>query len=163
MHDIIELVFYKQQQIKKNTKYCKFYKWFLPLTSSRWQVQISPPQPIPNRTPRPIIEHNRPFITFHYTSPYRPQCKRLVFLTLHNFKDEDYLDGEDDDVDGGQDEDDVDVGGVKDYHGDAMSWDVTAVGGDICQSPDKEAVQCCQSYLGEEMQKSKYLCASAPG
>ena len=44
-----------------------------------------------------------------------------------------------------------------------MSWDVTAVGGDICQSPDKEAVQCCQSYLGEEMQKSKYLPASALG
>ena len=86
-----------------------------------------------------------------------------MFLTLHNFKDDDYLDGEYDDVDGGRDEDDVDVDGVKDYHGDAMSWDVTAVGGDICQSPDKEAVQCCQSYLGEEMQKSKYLCASAPG
>ena len=65
---------------KKNTKYCKFYKWFLPLTSSQWQVQISPPQPIPNRTPRPIIEHNRPFITFHYTSPYRPNASGQSFL-----------------------------------------------------------------------------------
>ena len=65
---------------KKNTKYCKFYKWFLPLTSSQWQVQISPPQPIPNRTPRPIIEHNRPFITFHYTSPYRTHASGQSFL-----------------------------------------------------------------------------------
>ena len=78
-NDIIEHVFYKQQQIK-NTTYCKFYKWFLPPTSSRWQVQISPPQPIANRTPRPIIEHNRPFITFHYTSPYRPHASGQSFL-----------------------------------------------------------------------------------
>lgn len=53
--------------------------------SQLWQVQITPPPPIPDRTPCPIIEHNRSFITFHYTPPYRLRASssRLIWTIYY--------------------------------------------------------------------------------